>query len=260
VTIGKITLINLRNTFYSKYCKKTFLNQDFCHFRAWFDNFDVNNSCHVIVEHYLVRWSRDNWQITLINLRNTFYTKYCKKTFLNSDFYNFRAWLDSFDVSDSCHVIVEHYLVRWSRDNWQITLINLTNTFCTKYCKKTFLNQDFCHFRAWFDSFDVNNSCPVIVEHYLVRRSRDNWQITLINLRNTFYIKYCKQTFLNFDFYNFRAWLDSFDVSDSCHVIVEHYLVRWSRDNWQNNSHKSQKHVLYQILQENVPKLWFLQL
>jgi len=37
-------------------------------------------------------------------------------------------------------------------------------------------------------------------------------------------------------------------------VIVEHYSVRRSRDNWQNNCHKSQKHVFYQILQENVSK------
>jgi len=43
-------------------------------------------------------------------------------------------------------------------------------------------------------------------------------------------------------------------------VIFEDYLARWSRDNWQNNCHKSQKHVLYQILQENVSKPWFLQL
>jgi len=43
-------------------------------------------------------------------------------------------------------------------------------------------------------------------------------------------------------------------------VILEHYLVRLSRDNWQNKCHKSQKHVLYQILQENFSKSWFRQL
>jgi len=37
-------------------------------------------------------------------------------------------------------------------------------------------------------------------------------------------------------------------------VIVEHYLGRRSRDNCQTDFYKSQKHVLYQILQENVPK------
>jgi len=79
-------------------------------------------------------------------------------------------------------------------------------------------------------------------------------KITVITLRNTFYIKYCKKTFLIPEFCNFRAWFDSFDVSDSCHVIVEHYLVRRSRDNWKNNYHKSQKYVLYKILQENVSK------
>jgi len=35
-------------------------------------------------------------KITVINLRNRFYTKYCKKTFLKPDFYNFRARFDSF--------------------------------------------------------------------------------------------------------------------------------------------------------------------
>jgi len=43
-------------------------------------------------------------------------------------------------------------------------------------------------------------------------------------------------------------------------VIVEHYLTRPSRDNCQNNCHNSQKHVLYQILQENFSKPLFLQL
>jgi len=33
-------------------------------------------------------------------------------------------------------------------------------------------------------------------------------------------------------------------------VIVEHYLAKRSRNNCQNNCHKSQKHVLYQILQK----------
>jgi len=67
-------------------------------------------------------------------------------------------------------------------------------------------------------------------------------------------MQYYKKTFLNPDFCNFRAWLDSFDVSGSCHVIVEHYLVKRSRDNSQNNGHKFQKYDLYAILQENVPQ------
>jgi len=60
VSIAKITAIKLKNTFYIKYCKKTFLNPDFCNFRAWFDSFDISDSCHVIVEHYLAIRSRDN--------------------------------------------------------------------------------------------------------------------------------------------------------------------------------------------------------
>jgi len=75
-------------------------------------------------------------------------------------------------------------------------------------------------------------------------------KMTVIIQRNTFYIKYCKKAFLNLDFCNFRAQFDSFDVSDSCHMILEHYLARRSRDKCQNNCHKSQKHVLYQILQK----------
>jgi len=55
VTIGKITVIILRNTFYIKYGKKTFINPDFCIFRAWFDSFDVIDSCHVISGDYLAR-------------------------------------------------------------------------------------------------------------------------------------------------------------------------------------------------------------
>jgi len=43
-------------------------------------------------------------------------------------------------------------------------------------------------------------------------------------------------------------------------VIVEYHLARRSRDNCQNNCHKSYKHVLYQILQENVSKPLFLHL
>jgi len=72
VTIGKITVINLRNTFYIKYCKKTFLNPNFCNFRAWFDSFDVSDSCHVIVEHYLARRHVIIVKITVIIIRNTF--------------------------------------------------------------------------------------------------------------------------------------------------------------------------------------------
>jgi len=36
--------------------------------------------------------------------------------------------------------------------------------------KKTFLNPDFCKFWAQFDSFNVSDSCRVIVEYYLARR------------------------------------------------------------------------------------------
>jgi len=49
VRIVKITVINLRHTLYIKYYKKTFLNPDLCNFRAWFDSFDVSDSCHVTV-------------------------------------------------------------------------------------------------------------------------------------------------------------------------------------------------------------------
>jgi len=74
----------------------------------------------------------------------------------------------------------------------------------------------------------------VTVKHYLARRSRDNCQNAVINLRNTFYIKNCKKTFLNTDFCNFRVWIDSFEVIDSCHVIPEDYLARRWSDNCQN--------------------------
>jgi len=82
-------------------------------------------------------------------------------------------------------------------------------------------------------------------------------KITVIHLKNTFYIKFCNKTFLNPGFCKFGAKFDSFDVSDSCHVIVEHYLARQSRDNCQNNCHTSQKHVFYQMLQKNVSKPCF---
>jgi len=45
----------------------------------------------------------------------------------------------------------------------------------------------------------------VIVEHYLARRHVTIVKIIVIHLKNTFYIKYCKTTFLNLDFCNFRA-------------------------------------------------------
>jgi len=100
----------------------------------------------------------------------------------------------------------------------------------------------------------------VILEHYLARRSLDNCQNNCHKSQKLVLYQILQENFLNPDFCNFRAKFDSFDVSDSFHVIVEHYLARWSRDNWQNNCHKFQKHGLYEILQENVPKLWFLQL
>jgi len=73
----------------------------------------------------------------------------------------------------------------------QITVIILRTTFCIKYCKKMFPNVDFCNFCAWFDSFDVIDSCHVIVGHYLARRHVIIVKITVIIFRNTFYIKYC---------------------------------------------------------------------
>jgi len=45
-------------------------------------------------------------------------------------------------------------------------------------------------------------------------------------------------------------------VSDRYHVVLKDNLARQSRD----QNHKSQKHSLYWILQENVSKPWFLQL
>jgi len=66
----------------------------------------------------------------------------------------------------------------------------------------------------------------VILEHYLAKCHVIIVKITVINLKNTFYIKYWKKTFLNPDFCNFRAKFDSFDVSVSCHVISEDYLAR----------------------------------
>jgi len=51
-------------------------------------------------------------------------------------------------------------------------------------------------------------------------------KITVIILRNMFYIEYFKKTFLNPDFSNFKEWFDSFDVSGSCYVILENYLSR----------------------------------
>jgi len=86
VIIVKITVIILRNRLYIKYCKKTFLNPDFCNFRAWFDSVDVTGSCHVIVEHDLARRHVIIVKITVIIFRNRHYIKYCKKTFLNPEF------------------------------------------------------------------------------------------------------------------------------------------------------------------------------
>jgi len=43
----------------------------------------------------------------------------------------------------------------------------------------------------------------VIVDHYLERRHVIIVKITVIILRNAFYIKYCKKMFLNPDFCNF---------------------------------------------------------
>jgi len=100
----------------------------------------------------------------------------------------------------------------------------------------------------------------VIAEYYLTRRSRDNCSNNCHKSQKRVLYQILQKTFLNPDFCNFRAWFDSFDVSDSCHLILEHYLARRSRVNCQNNGHKSQKHVLYQILQENVSKPGFLQL
>jgi len=142
----------------------------------------------------------------------------------------------------------------------EITVIILRNPFYIKYCKKTFLNPDFCKFWRQFDSFDVSESCQVIVESIQLEDEVTIIEITVINLKNTLYIEYWKKTVLSPNFCNFWAQFDSFDVSSSCHVIVEHYLARPSRDHCQNNCHKSQKHILFQILQENVSNSGFLQL
>jgi len=135
VTIGKITVINLRSTFDIKYCKKTFLNSDFCNFRAWFDSVHVIDSCDVIVEHCLARRYAIIGKITVIILRNMFYIKYCKKTFLYPVCCNFRAWCESFDVSDSCHVIVEHYLARRHVIIVKITVKSLKTLLKCNSCK-----------------------------------------------------------------------------------------------------------------------------
>jgi len=141
----------------------------------------------------------------------------------------------------------------------KITVIILRNTFYIKCCNKTFLNSDFCFLWTQFDSFDVSDSCHVIAEHYLTRRSCDSCQNNCRKSQKHVLYQIRQKTFLNSDFCNFKAYFDSFDVSGSYHVIVEHYLARRSRDNWQNNCHNSQKYVLYKILQENVSKPWFLE-
>jgi len=87
----------------------------------------------------------------------------------------------------------------------------------------------------------------VILEDNLARQSRDNFKITAVNLRNVLY-QIIQENFSKLWFYNFWAQFGSFDVSDSCHVIVEHYSARRSRDNFQNNCHKPQKHVLFRKL------------
>jgi len=85
----------------------------------------------------------------------------------------------------------------------------------------------------------------VIVEHYLARQSRDNCQNSGPKSQKHVLYQILQKTFLNPDFYNFRAWFDSFDVSGSCHVISEDYLARRPRDNCQNSGHKSPRHVVY---------------
>jgi len=52
----------------------------------------------------------------------------------------------------------------------------------------------------------------------------------------------------------------SFHIRDRYHVVLEDNVAKQSRDNGQNNHHKSQKHYLYPILKENVSKPWFMQL
>jgi len=145
---------------------------------------------------------------------------------------------------------LEDNLARQSRDH-----INIRNTFYIKYCKKTFLTYDFCNFWA---QFDVNDSSHVVLEHYLRIRSRDNSQNKRHNLKNKLCLGNYKKTVPNCDFYNFWAQFNSFDVNDSCHVILEHYLGRQSRDNSQNNCHKFQNHVLFQKLLEKCFGPWFL--
>jgi len=97
----------------------------------------------------------------------------------------------------------------------------------------------------------------VVLEHYLAKRSRGYCQNNYNQFQKHVLYRILQENFLNFEFCNFWAQFDSFDVSDSCHVILIHYLSRRSHDNCQNNSHNSQKHVLYRILQENFSKLLF---
>jgi len=51
---------------------------------------------------------------------------------------------------------------------------------------------------------------------------------------------------------------DSFDVYDSCHVILVRYLIRQSRDNCQNNDREAKNH-LFRILQK-ICSIQFLEL
>jgi len=67
----------------------------------------------------------------------------------------------------------------------------------------------------------------VILEHYLARRSRDNYQ------NNSHKPQYTSrtETVLNFNSYRFYANFDSFDISDRYHVVSKDNLARQSRDN-----------------------------
>jgi len=143
------------------------------------------------------------------------------------------------------------------------TVINFRNTFYIEYCKKTFLNSNFCNFcNFWvqFDSFDVSDSCHVVLEHCLARKSRDNCQKNCHKSQKHVFYRILQENVCKLIFAKFWAQFDSFDVNDSCHVVLEPYLARQSRDNCQNNCHKSQKRVFSRILQENFSKLWFLHL
>jgi len=95
----------------------------------------------------------------------------------------------------------------------------------------------FCIFWTQFDSFDVGDSCHVVLDNYLARRSRDNCQ------------EIVKTRLVSKSFSSGRMYanLDSFD---RYHVVLKDSLARQSRD----NCHKSRKHVLIKLNSRYGPK------